>query len=531
MIRTNLTLNGVIKIVNQDKMEKVQVNTDVMVLGASHALMVSNVPDVVIKGNSLSKHFFGSTSNFNDTKNVKESLEKFGLFGGSMNVNSFMPDVTSEMLKPQDSDFIEPMFRLLSAAVVAKKYNPTEFPEEVLKESMPLLLGQTVYCDHESDVGNAVGAVSSVEWQDSYQEDGIIIPAGINGVLKIDGVSNPRIARGIMMDPPSIHSNSVTVEFTWEPSHQFEDLYEFYSKLGTYGEDGQMIRRIATKIIGYKETSLVWHGADPFAQIIKNGKLNNPAYAGSQYYSFSEEKAAEANSPSKRVAMYDFKSFSEKLPKYNTSQSYNEGVKKDNHTNQLNKQSMKDLQQFLESLFGENLLTLNDTEGKEVTADMALSQVKNLVQQNKDLIASKGDLENEITSLKEEKSNLEKEVAKYKVGHESWAEHVKSFREDTVAQYRKVMGDKVDENIISLLEGENTTFETLAALRKTYDAQLEEKFPMQCAECGSHNVNRASSVSEGEAKSDKVESRKADTTASVAARLAQSKLRSKINNQ
>lgn len=510
-------------------MKRGQVNTDVMVLGAAHALMVSNVPEVVVEGHSLSEHFFHAAANFGEGGKVKESVEKFGLFGGSLNVNSFMPNVTAEMLKPKAEDFIEPMFRLLSATIVAKKYNPTEFSEAVLKESMHLLLGQSVNCDHDTDVGNAVGAVSAVEWQESYKENGIVIPAGINGVLKIDGLSNPRLARGIMMDPPSIHSNSVTVEFAWEPSHQFEDIWEFYSKLGTYNEKGEMIRRIVTKIISYKETSLVWHGADPFAQLLKSGRLNNPAYAGSQYYSFSEEQAAEANEPSKRVAMYDFKSFSEKLPKYNTTQFNNEkGSGNGNHTNQSNKQNMnKELQQLLESLFGENLLTL--AEGHEASAQEALTQIKNLVQQNKDLTTSKGNLEAEVSTLKEEKANLEKEVAKFKLGHEAWAEHVKSFREATVAQYRKVMGEEnVDQNILQLLEGENTTFETLAALRKTYDAQLEEKFPMHCAVCGSHDISRASSVAEDKnGEGAEGADNKPRDTASVAARLAESKLRGK----
>ena len=275
-------------------MSMTQQNTDVMVLSAAHSLMVSDVPEIVIDAHSLSENFYKGTVNFSE--DPKKSLERFGMWGGTLNVNQFMPEVTSEMLKPKDSDFIEPMFRMLSAAIVAKKYNPTEFPEAVLKESMPLLVGQSVNLDHETDVANAIGAVKSVEWQEAYQDEktGVVIPAGINGIMKIDGLSNPRIARGIQMDPPSIHSNSVTVEFAWEPSHSFEDIWEFYSKLGTYTENGELIRRVVTKIISYKETSLVWHGADPFAQLIKSGKLNSPAYAGSQYYSFSEEKAAEA---------------------------------------------------------------------------------------------------------------------------------------------------------------------------------------------------------------------------------------------
>lgn len=503
-----------------------QQNIDVMVLSAAHSLMVSDVPEIVIDAHSLSENFYKGTGNFSE--DPKKSLERFGMWGGTLNVNQFMPNVTPEMLKPKDSDFIEPMFRMLSAAIVAKKYNPTEFPADILKESMPLLVGQSVNLDHETDVANAIGAVKSVEWQEAYNDEktGIIIPAGINGIMKIDGLSNPRIARGIQMDPPSIHSNSVTVEFAWEPSHTFEDMWEFYSKLGTYTKNGELIRRVVTKIISYKETSLVWHGADPFAQLIKSGKLNSPAYAGSQYYSFSEDKAAEANNPAKRVSLFDFKVLSEKEIKYNTTQSNNEkGAGKGNHNNQNNKTNMdKELQQMLTSLFGENLLTLS--EGQEVSTELALSQIKTLVQQNKDFAEAVEAKNKEIQALTEEKTNLEKDLKSYKEAKENWDGHIQSFREETVAAYKKVSGEEnVDSNILALLENEGTTMETLKALRKTYDAQLEEKFPMHCNHCGSHDVGRASSINPEE---DEEKNQAPKSTRDVAQTLADRKLRGEI---
>lgn len=63
-----------------------------------------------------------------------------------------------------------------------------------------------------------------------------------------------------------------------------------------------------------------------------------------------------------------------------------------------------------------------------------------------------------------------------------------------MAAYKKVSGEEnVDQNILALLENEGgTTMETLSALRKTYDAQLEDKFPMHCNHCGSQDVGRAS---------------------------------------
>lgn len=209
-----------------------------MVIGQGHTIMLGDIPDNV---NNDDENLLKLNENlFSWREASKESVQSFGLFGNSLNYHTYYPELDVKDLTPQDKEFITPMFRLLSATIVSKNYNPTDFSKNgVLRNSMKMLLGQTVNCDHSTDVGNAIGAVSKVLWQEAYEtNDGFKIPAGINGVLKIDGKANPRIARGILMDPPSIHSNSVTVQFRWEKSHpQFSDA-EFYNRLGTYDEKG-----------------------------------------------------------------------------------------------------------------------------------------------------------------------------------------------------------------------------------------------------------------------------------------------------
>ena len=146
--------------------------------------------------------------------------------------------------------------------------------------------------------------------------------------------------------------------------------------------------------------------------------------------------------------MFDFKILSEKEIKYNTTQSNNEkGAGKGNHNNQTNKTNMdKELQQVLASLFGENLLTLS--EGQEVSAELALTQIKNLVQQNQSLTEVVASKDTEIQTLKEEKANLEKDMESYKEAKKNWDGHIKSFREETVAAYKKVSGEEnVDQHI------------------------------------------------------------------------------------
>lgn len=452
--------------------------TDTMILSGGHSVMANHLPGV-IPLQSFSENYFKAT---------KVDTEKYGLFGANTDYNTYYPNVTKEDLNPKDSEFIEPVFRLLSNCIVAKDYNPTEFPEEVLKASMNLLVGQTVNCDHETEIGNAIGSVKSVSWQDSYKADnGVVIPGGINGVLKIDAKANPRIARGILMDPPSIHSNSVTVMFEWRKSHNMSDA-EFREKFNTRLGDGSLVRRIAKKILAYRETSLVSHGADPFAQIIANGKINNPDYAGARYYSYADVQPMDLDTLKTKISYYDFKGLHQVDTMHNTSKFINEGNQNPQKNNNMN-----EVEKFLEQLFGQDMLSL--AEGSTPTVELALSQIKDIISENQSLSEAKTKAEGEVTSLKEEVDSL-KETIKLNEKMVSLGEaHLKDVREATIASYKKTVDeDKVDANILSLLEADTTNVETLLSLKATYDVQVEEKFPLHCADCGSKNVNRASSM-------------------------------------
>jgi hypothetical protein len=139
--------------------------------------------------------------------------------------------------------------------------------DDVLKNSMPLLLGATVYPNHDfSDINNWLGSVRRVEWdEEGAQSEGV---PGINAEYKIDALMNPRIARGLMMTPPAIHSTSMTVLFKFEFSHPDianESRYRFFDLLGEE-VDGHIVRFIATEILEYWEASLVFQGADRLAK-------------------------------------------------------------------------------------------------------------------------------------------------------------------------------------------------------------------------------------------------------------------------
>ena len=457
---------------------------DSMVIGQGHTIMAGYIPEAV-----GAKAF---SENYYKWKNpTPDSIAQFGFWGGDIDYNTYYPNLDKSELTPKDEEFIEPMFRLLSETIVSKNWNPTDFGQNgVLKASMKMLLGQTVNCDHETNIGNAIGAVSQVMWQESYKDGSFTIPAGINGILKIDGKANPRIARGILMEPPSIHSNSVTVQFKWDRSHPQMEDNEFYQKLGTYDSKGVMVRRIVTEIVRYLETSLVSHGADSFAQKIgSDGKIINPTFAKRTWASYEEYR----DDKSKQYFFTDYKSdLTSYQEKDDTQGSFNDNDTKDNH---LNKNNMnEELLKFLESLFGDNMLTLE--EGKEMNQENVIACIQTLVSSRNELQTSVDNLTTEKTSLTEQITNLNAEVANLKEMATVGKNHIASLRENAVETYKKLMGDKVDETIVTMLNAETTGITTLISLTKDYQARLEEKFPLTCSKCGSKDVNRASSIAE-----------------------------------
>ena len=459
---------------------------DSMVIGQGHTIMAGYIPEAV-GAQAFSENYYKWKTP------TPDSIAQFGFWGGDIDYNTYYPNLDKSELTPKDEEFIEPMFRLLSETIVSKNWNPTDFGQNgVLKASMKMLLGQTINCDHETNIGNAIGAVSQVMWQEAYKDGSFTIPAGINGILKIDGKANPRIARGILMEPPSIHSNSVTVQFKWDKSHPQMEDNEFYQKLGTYDSKGVMVRRIVTEIVRYLETSLVSHGADSFAQKIgSDGKIINPTFAKRTWASYEEYR----DDKSKQYFFTDYKSDLSSFQENDTRDSFNDNDAKDNHSNENN---MNEFEKFLESLFGDNMLTLE--EGKEMNQETVVACIQNLVSSRNTLQTSVDNLTTEKTSLTEQISNLNAEVANLKEMATVGKNHIASLRENAVTTYKKLMGDKADETIVTMLNAETTGIVTLISLTKDYQSRLEEKFPMVCASCGSHDVSRASSVAETDEK-------------------------------
>lgn len=419
-----------------------------------------------------------------------------GLFNtASPNFQTYYPGVKSRDLVAKESDFIKPIFRALSMVIVNYPWDPVDFSTAgVLKASMDKLLGQTIYTNHEAVVGNELGSVSRVFWQDSYVDNGITIPAGINAEFKIDGKSHPNIARKINMDPPAIHSNSVTVQFLWEQSHPKLDRSEFMHRVGTMGSDGKLIRKIVSEIVSYHETSLVSRGADRFAQKVDpSGTIVRPKYASDNYkfsdgsgktphylsFSYKDDLEAEGETKNKKSS----------IPKVTINKYSNTTMK-----NQLIRLCalMAITVTFSEGDNGEETPQFHSGDAK-MSFDDVVAKLKNISSLAAEAPQNSVKLTEEtgkVTTLTEKVSGLESSLEAI----------LKPLRSQAEAAYRKVKGDKAKQSFIDSFK--SMDFAGLSEIISEYNEEYEENHPLQCANCHSTSLTRASSSPDGDEDDD-----------------------------
>lgn len=441
---------------------------DEIILNASHSLLLGNKPNKIGLDQVIEKL---------QKDKEHQDFASLGLFDSAQpNYTTYYPDVTDEDLNPSESDFIKPVFRMLSETVV---HGMVSFKKPgVLKKSMEKLVGQTIYVGHEMLIGNAIGSIESVSWQEAYTDkSGIEVPAGINAVMKIDGKSNPRLARGIMMNPPSINSNSVTLRFAWEKSHPNMDDNEFYSRMGTYDEDGKMIIKEATEIIAYMETSLVPHGADYFAKKLdENGKLILPGKAAMH-----------------KVYSLSFKDT--KNPYIYSNVIQNQAIPNlpNNHNNNNQK---PDEMEFILKLAQHLKLS---TEGLNEEVILNHLQGLNIDDLQNQLNASNQkveELNNTISTLTQEKADLETQISNNAALIDLGKEAETSLRQELETSYNSLKGDKADAEFSATFK--SVDLKLAKSLLSEYKEQLEAKHPLTCQDCQSTNVLRASSkITEG----------------------------------
>lgn len=182
--------------------------------------------------------------------------------------------IAPENVQPKEENTMFVPFRLLSATIIGGgTWKATDFSNEaVLRASAPLLVGKPVHSEHWVSARSWLGKVMETVWTPRYTQNGINVPAGIDGVLAIDTTTErgEDIAKGIAMG--AVVSNSVSIEFEWELSHPInseDELFEMlFLKIGETDENGKMYTRVVTRIVDYYESSICSLGADPYAKKI-----------------------------------------------------------------------------------------------------------------------------------------------------------------------------------------------------------------------------------------------------------------------
>lgn len=446
----------------------------------------------------------------------KDALGSFSWFNGNTDNNKFFNDIESaEDLVPKESDFVRVPYRLISATVVgAGTYKATDFSNaKLLKSSMRYLEDKPIFYDHEQDIQNWVGKVEKVSWSKETEQDGMVIPAGINGVLAIDAKTNPKLARGALLG--TVGSNSVTVVFEWEQSHPDMEEGEFYNKLGNKGSDGNIVARKVTKIYDYYETSLCWLGADPYAKRYdEDGNLVHVDRT-----STAEEQYTNAKDHGYYSTKHSFKKGVQDGIR-NTIISSFKKIKNDNGMD-------KELLKFISSSLGlpegteltkshlesvvfvkEEVLKEHQSLQKRV-AELAKAsdeeKAKNLlsfldsykfVEKDVDVEALQADAKT-VKELKdlaefEGEGNLLEHFKEVVSQASAGKEAIEAKREETVRLYKIQVENKTDDSVLSMIA--KASNQELDGMLKMYTKGATSSFSGTCKKCGSTEITFRSSV-------------------------------------
>lgn len=438
-----------------------------------------------------------------DQASYDKLLEKFGLSDkpGADTTFGFNAAGGNKII-PKEEDFIRVPFRLLSATIVAGgSWRSTDFSDEkVLKASASKLIGKPLYVDHDtSTVNNNVGVIESAKWSPATKDsDGNAVPAGIDGMLKIDAIANFKIARSVLASPPSIGSVSVTVAFDWEPSHKFENAQQFEMAIGTL-MNGKMVTRKATKIVDYYEVSLVWMGADPFAKMLSpEGKPYNVDRSAVFKNTRSEVEG--------KIYTEEHKYYAELCFNKGSNVFLTELDEEEQPDPENNMKVIKLTAAELATKLGIDALDKLELEGQvivpatEHTSLQAaqgelVTEKEKIITLSADLATAKTDLgtaTTEVTSLKSERDTLKTEVDSLKPKAAVADKFTADLKAEVVRLYGIFSKGKPDAAITALIE--KSSVEELSAQAVQYGGSVVGKFSGTCNNCKSKDISFQSSV-------------------------------------
>lgn len=454
-----------------------------------------------------------------DKEAFKAMAKHFGWFGGGGSDPNKITDQDITTIL-QDANYVRVPFRLLSATIVAgATWRATDFSKKnVLKRSVKLLEGVPAFLNHDtSDVNNMVGKIEAVKFTPAFTaEDGTEIPAGLDGVYKINTKLNGRIAAYTL--DGTIDSSSVTVAFDWDPSHTFEtsdgnfDEWKFFDNLGTIIDD-EMVRRIATKITQFHESSLVFMGADPFAGLLdEEGKKVN--LDKTRVFSNSEEYFSSCYAKSKKY--FVSACLNEKVSTPLSSKIYgfslNEPPKEE---------EMKEILIFLAMKFGKDLteveylekLKAASMESSEEFSKLktkvaefdkidTLDKVEGFEKTEGKVIIEAKEISTVVTSLKESTdkiTELNTTIESNKVSVELATTLTDKTRKEALKVYKLSLGEN-SEDEGKVKEIEDASFGELEVLVTKYGGHLIGNFNVTCPECEAEITKFHSASDDGDGK-------------------------------
>lgn len=98
---------------------------------------------------------------------------------------------------------------------------------------------------------------------------------------------------------------------------------------------------------------------------------------------------------------------------------------------------MNELEKFLESLFGDGMLTLQ--EGATISQEMVLSQIRTIVSENSSLSEAKTNAEDNINKLNGEINTLKETIESNKLMVTIGTNHLTEVRNNAISSYKSLL--------------------------------------------------------------------------------------------
>jgi hypothetical protein len=251
------------------------------------------------------------------------------------------------------------------------------------------------------------------------------------------------------------------VEYTWKPSHEFQDSFDFYWHLGeeiSINGKKEVVRMVAVELLEVSEGSLVWMGADPYAKrkmTDETGQqwLENIQKSGIVNYAQVAEFSKKIESMGKRFHIGNFLD-----NKTTVANNFSQSTKKDDDTVAL-ETKLSETTQVLEK---------KTSELQEVTNDLTTQKA---------LVA---DLQKQLETFKLD-AKLGQEIKEEKVAY------AKSI-------YSLSVGANVNEATLQLIE--KSSFLELDGLIESWGGKAMKFFGQpECKKCGNTEfVTRSSKL-------------------------------------